>query len=123
MKKTKKSQIFTLVNPTLIWSIWVLVFLVFNGIAKLPPSSFNRSEWHPLSVGASSNIPTQKAKLNINQATYQELIQVRGIGPVFAGRIMKYRETFGEIRSAENLDQIKGFGSKKLKQIRDQISF
>ena len=57
----------------------------------------------------------------VNQADAEELITIRGIGPVLADRIINERETNGLFYYAEDLLSVRGIGEKTLKSIREQI--
>ena len=59
--------------------------------------------------------------LDLNSATLEELIDLPGIGPVLAGRILEYRETHGGFKSVEELLEIRGIGPKKLAQLRERV--
>lgn len=51
--------------------------------------------------------------LNINSATYNELIDVKGIGEVSAKYIIEYREKNGDFTSIGQLKYVLGFGKAK----------
>lgn len=78
---------------------------------------------HHLRSGAFNDIPTQKSQININLASPDELIQLEGIGPVLAERIIEYRQTRGKFKSPESLLLVKGMGKKKLTKIEKEINF
>ena len=59
--------------------------------------------------------------VNINKATTEELIKVRGIGPVMAKRIIEHRDKNGAFKSIDDLTQVQGIGGNKLQRIKDQI--
>jgi competence protein ComEA len=59
--------------------------------------------------------------LNINTAIKSDLIQLPKIGPVTAGRIIKYRDKNGPFKTFEDLLKIKGIGSKTLDQLKPYI--
>ena len=60
--------------------------------------------------------------VNVNKATTEELIKVRGIGPVMAKRIIEYRDKNGMFKSIDDLRQVQGIGGNKLKRIQDQVT-
>lgn len=60
--------------------------------------------------------------VNVNKATVDELIKVRGIGPVMAKRIVDHREKNGAFKSVDDLTQVQGMGGNKLKRIQDQVT-
>ncbi|GAA2197296.1 ComEA family DNA-binding protein [Sinomonas flava] len=57
------------------------------------------------------------AKVNINQATAQELGTLPRVGPVLAQRIIDYRTAHGRFRSPEDLDAVDGVGPKMLESL------
>ena len=59
--------------------------------------------------------------VNVNKATAEELIKVRGIGPVMAKRIIDYRDKNGAFKSIDDLTQVQGIGGNKLQRIKDQV--
>jgi len=59
--------------------------------------------------------------VNVNKATTEELIKVRGIGPVMAKRIIEHRDKNGAFKSIEDLTQVQGIGGNKLQRIKDQV--
>jgi competence protein ComEA len=61
-------------------------------------------------------------KIDINQATVEELEKLPGIGPKIAKNIVEYREKNGPFRSIEELLKVKGIGPKKLEQIKKYLN-
>jgi len=59
--------------------------------------------------------------ININRADSIQLLPLPGIGPVFAGRIVKYRELLGGYVRIDQLCEVYGFPEKTLDLIRDRI--
>lgn len=64
----------------------------------------------------------QKFKLDLNRATKAQLINVPGIGPVTAGRILEARDQRGgSFTSLEDLAAIRGIKGKTLSRLRAHI--
>jgi competence protein ComEA len=61
-------------------------------------------------------------EININTATKTQLMQIRGIGPVTAERIIEYRESEGIIKSIQELTNIKGIGIKTVEKIKNEVT-
>lgn len=62
------------------------------------------------------------AKIDLNKATVQELVQLKGIGKKYAERIIEYRDSHGKFEKIEDLMKVKGIGQKKFDSIKDLIS-
>ena len=60
--------------------------------------------------------------VNVNKTTIEELIKVRGIGPVMDKRIVDYRDKKGAFKSIDDLTQVQGIGSNKLQRFKDQVT-
>ncbi|MDE6732936.1 MAG: helix-hairpin-helix domain-containing protein [Oscillospiraceae bacterium] len=59
--------------------------------------------------------------ININTASEHQLQRLHGIGETTARAVVKYRETHGEFKSADELLNVKGIGEKTLEKFRDRI--
>ena len=59
-------------------------------------------------------------RIDINRATAEELTQLKGVGPLLAERIVEHRERHGPFDSVEDLLQVRGIGTSKLKGLRDR---
>mgnify|MGYP000740103231 CR=1 FL=1 len=60
-------------------------------------------------------------KVDINDATLQQLMQVKGLGKTKAQAIIDFRETNGKISDMEELKTIKGIGKKTLARILEKF--
>lgn len=60
-------------------------------------------------------------KVNINQATKDELMTLHGIGEVMAGRIIEHR-TSSRFQSVEDLKSVKGIGEVTYSNLKDDIT-
>ena len=61
-------------------------------------------------------------KLNLNQATVEQLVELKGIGQKTAQKIIDYRELHGGFSSVEDIVNVKGIGQKKLDAMRDLVT-
>jgi len=59
--------------------------------------------------------------IDINRADSAQLLPLPGIGPVFAGRIIKYRNLLGGFIRVEQLEEVYGIPDETLDLIRDKI--
>lgn len=60
-------------------------------------------------------------KININNATKEELETLQGIGPVTADKIINYRETNNGFKDIEELKKVGGIGDAKFDAIKDKV--
>jgi competence protein ComEA len=59
--------------------------------------------------------------LDINAAGVEQLVELDGIGSVYAQRIVDYREANGPFEAVDQLTDVNGIGPKTLDEIRDDI--
>jgi competence protein ComEA len=60
-------------------------------------------------------------KINLNKATVEELIQLKGIGQKYAERIVEFREKNGLFKKAEDIMNVPGIGPKIFDSNKDLI--
>lgn len=61
-------------------------------------------------------------KINVNAADAAALCALPGIGPVFAARIVAYREAHGPFEKAEDLTAVAGIGPRTVDRLRPHIT-
>ena len=64
---------------------------------------------------------TAADKLDLNQATVEELDALPGVGPAIARRIVAFREKNGAFKRIEDLMNVRGIGEKTFLRLRDRI--
>ena len=62
-----------------------------------------------------------KFQVDVNRADWPELMQLPGIGPTLAQRLIDDREQNGEFRDIEELNRVSGIGPRTLERIRPYI--
>ncbi len=62
-----------------------------------------------------------EAVININTATEGELVSLNGIGSSKAQEIILYREMFGDFKSVDELQKVKGIGAKTVEKNRSRM--
>ena len=112
---------------------YVIVFLVLGAICGLSYSYYKKFN-PPIDIRSRGSFPedttvteeldsllAEAQSVNINEASIEELIKLKGIGPVLAHRRLKYRRARGAFGDKKELKNIKGIGPKKFKAIEDYI--
>jgi len=61
-------------------------------------------------------------KINVNTATYDDLLKVKGIGPVKAKEIISLREKKGKFSNLIELKEVKGIGDKTVEKISEFLT-
>jgi len=51
-------------------------------------------------------------KININEATVEQLMKLKNVGRAYAERIVQYREENGPFKAPEDITRVKGIGIK-----------
>ncbi|GEM_PF-2395789 len=62
---------------------------------------------------------TENLKRDINTATVEELVQVKGIGQKKAGLIVEYIRSRGRVEDMNELLEVKGIGQSTLEKIKE----
>ena len=65
--------------------------------------------------------PIHSEPININRADSVQLLPLPGIGPVYAGRIIKYRKLLGGFISVDQLAEVYGMPAETIERIRSRI--
>ncbi|WP_089605997.1 ComEA family DNA-binding protein [Acinetobacter piscicola] len=76
---------------------------------------------HKTSVNQVSNASSTN-KVSINTATIEQLQQLSGAGPKKAQAIFDYRKQNGQFRTIDDLQKVKGIGSKFIEKNRSILS-
>lgn len=85
-------------------------------LAPVPPSPIPRLSAADLDQLAESN------RIDVNQASTEELTQLRGVGPATARRIIQDRETNGPFLTLEDLTRVSGIGPKTVERLRSDAT-
>jgi len=64
----------------------------------------------------------QPVKININQATLEDLMELPGVGEVTASAILSYRMEMGGFSKIEELVNVPGIGEATFERLKDLIS-
>jgi competence ComEA-like helix-hairpin-helix protein len=83
----------------------------------LLPDSFSKS-----SLRIQPKPISKKSLININDADSVELISLKGIGPVLASRIVRFRDKLGGFVSVNQLKEVFGINDTLFQNVLEQIS-
>jgi len=61
-------------------------------------------------------------RLDVNEVTWVEWVQMDGIGETLGHRIVEDRETNGPFRSIDDIQRVKGIGPKTLEKMRPWLT-
>lgn len=70
-----------------------------------------------------ATVQAMAQRLDINQASKEQLSGLPGIGPVKAEAIVAWREQQGRFTSLQDLENIKGIGARTAARLEPLISF
>lgn len=77
------------------------------------------------SADQQSMAPATYEKVNLNKATTNDLLKVKGLNASKARAIVSYRKKHGDFKSLDELANVKGFKKLKpetVKEIQDQLT-
>lgn len=105
------------------WSIRPELYQKLEPYIQIPEQNIT-SDYNTKNEIISNNpTPTKPVKIiDINSADSAELTLIKGIGPAFASRIVKYRNRLGGFISINQLKEVYGLDSAKFEQIKSQVS-
>ncbi len=113
---TKEEKIILLfLAATLFIGTGILYYKKLNPACPFPPQNISFEE-------KINPAFAPKGGVNLNKATREELVRIKGIGPVLAGRIISYREKYGPFKKIEDIKEIKGIGDKTFEKIRKELT-
>ena len=81
-----------------------------RALAAQPKATLQLQDQSPMSM------------VNINKATAEELDAIRGVGPVLADRIVKFREQSGGFKTVDDLAKVRGLSGAKFQKIKAQVT-
>lgn len=105
---------------TLLLGAGVLAYLKSRPPAKINIGRFSADKSSAETSAAPSIAPL--ARININQASAEELEELKGIGKALAERIIGYRSLNGRFIMKEDIKKVKGIGGALYEKIKDDIA-
>src|SRR3954449_3854823 len=80
--------------------------------------------WYTLAPRGAQPGGRQMPKLNVNDATREQLVETAGLRPAVADALLEYRTKHGgKIESPEALGELPGVGPATVDQLRDVLDF
>ncbi len=64
----------------------------------------------------------EAAKININTASVEQLVELPGIGEATANKIVAFREQNGGFKTIDDLLNVKGIGERKYEKMKSLIT-
>ena len=110
-----------------------LAEMVQDGMKLDVPSESQAEEWKAQGLVGGWNLGADpgalsggssgtSSRVNLNTATREELMSLRGIGESRAEDIIRYRETYGGFRSIEDIMNVSGIKDAAFEKIKDSIT-
>lgn len=87
----------------------VVLALLVAGVAVAAPAA------------ESTNKADSLAPVDLNQATLEELVEIPGIGPTMAQRILDWRDEHGPFERVDDLLKVKGIGEKSFEKLKPYV--
>lgn len=101
----------------------IIVFFAATLVLGLGVSAYRRSHLAQGVTVENFNVERYgKERLNINEATAEDLMRLSGIGKTTAGRIVDYRSAKGYFVSIDEIKKVKGVGKAVFEKIKEDIS-
>jgi DNA uptake protein ComE-like DNA-binding protein len=125
------NQFWYLLVPTTQYNYSQYEGLLNNDLEKKSktPNTDNNNEGYTLADTTNNYKPkaekpayTKPVIVDINMADSTQLLTIKGIGPAFAGRIVKYRKMLGGFTKKEQLLEVYGFDKERYDGIAGQIT-
>jgi len=107
-----------------IWAALTGVFLLYGGVEYALSLSRPSLPLSPVPTQPPSRlaIAADDPRLDLNAASYDDLLALPGVGPVTAQAILAYRETTGRFCYPEELMDIRGIGEKTFAALQPLVT-
>lgn len=100
-----------------IYSITEKQYSLLEPYIDIPSRNYNNNK----EFSEYKKVENKKVQVSINVADSMSLLEIKGIGPAFASRIVKYRNRLGGFVNKDQLREVFGIDSAKFDQIKDQL--
>jgi len=99
----------------------VLIFLGAASLVGIGADLFFKRSCPPNNI-YSAALVQPSAKIDINKATFEQLVDLPGIGTVLAQRIIDYRLENGPFKKLGDIQSVKGISHKLYQRIIDLLT-
>lgn len=65
---------------------------------------------------------SDQERINLNQASKEDLMKIDGVGDKKADKILAYRQAHGDFKQVEDLKNVAGFGDKTVARLKDRLA-
>lgn len=103
------------------WAIKPELFEQLLPHIKIPEKAGSNNFNDTKTISKTNSTAKTIASVEINSADSASLLAIKGIGPAFASRIIKYRNRLGGFLSINQLREVWGIDSLKFEQIKPQL--
>ncbi len=103
------------------WAIKPELFEQLLPHIKIPEKAGSNNFNDTKTISKTNSTAKTIASVEINSADSASLLAIKGIGPAFASRIIKYRNRLGGFLSINQLKEVWGIDSLKFEQIKPQL--
>lgn len=97
----------------------LLISSILTFTISIANASPNQTEFQGES-GATS-LAELNERINVNEASYEDLVKIKGLGPAKAKAILSYIETHGDLVSLDELMEIRGIGKRLLAKLKLEL--
>ncbi len=104
------------------YTISAQLYKVLEPYVQIAGTELSTSQKVQAIAAAPVPIPKELKLIELNGADTLELDQIKGIGKVFARRIVAYRERIGGFHKKEQLMEVFGIDSLKYNEVKNQVS-
>lgn len=102
------------------------VYIPAKGEGALPAAGVSQGQVPGSDSASNSGLSVSSSsgnqKVNINQASSEELQTLNGVGPATAEKIMDYRSSNGWFKSIEDIKSVDGIGDKTFEKLKEHIT-